>query len=123
MIRVLFWLEDLFDNHFPIKPRLDLGAGVRRFLLGVIGYFYPQVFGTGYDTIRDMLNDRLSDRNTSGRFFGEILGLSSSHSDQEPREAFSLLPSSSAAVSERSMRRRGITFSPISSAILPFIPW
>ena len=25
----------------------------------MIGYFYPQVFGTGYDTIRDMLNDRL----------------------------------------------------------------
>ncbi len=60
MIRVLFWLEDLFDNHFPIRPRLVWAPVCGALLLGIIGYFYPQVFGTGYDTIRDMLNDRLS---------------------------------------------------------------
>ena len=59
MIRVLFWMEDLFDNHFPLKPRLIWAPAFGALLLGVIGYFYPQVFGTGYDTIRDMLNDRL----------------------------------------------------------------
>jgi chloride channel protein, CIC family len=59
MIRVLFWMEDLFDNHFPLRPRLIWAPAFGALLLGVIGYFYPQVFGTGYDTIRDMLNDRL----------------------------------------------------------------
>jgi H+/Cl- antiporter ClcA len=68
MIRVLFWLEDLFDNHFPIRPRLVWAPVCGALLLGIIGYFYPQVFGTGYDTIRDMLNDRLST--------GTLLGVS-----------------------------------------------
>ena len=68
MIRVLFRVEDLFDNHFPLKPRLIWAPAFGALLLGVIGYFYPQVFGTGYDTIRDMLNDRLST--------GTLLGVS-----------------------------------------------
>jgi H+/Cl- antiporter ClcA len=68
MIRVLFWLEDLFDNHFPLRPRLIWAPVFGALLLGVIGYFYPQVFGTGYDTIRAMLNDQLST--------GKLLGVS-----------------------------------------------
>jgi H+/Cl- antiporter ClcA len=60
MIRTLFWLEDLFDNHFPLRPRLIWAPASGALLLGVIGYFYPQVFGTGYNTIRDMLNDNLA---------------------------------------------------------------
>ena len=68
MIRVLYWLEGLFDNHFPLRPRLIWAPAFGALLLGVIGYFYPQVFGTGYDTIRDMLNDRLST--------GSLLGIS-----------------------------------------------
>lgn len=59
MIRVLFWLEDFFDT-LPIKPALVWSPVIGAAVLGVIGYFYPQVFGTGYDTIRDMLNNRLS---------------------------------------------------------------
>jgi chloride channel protein, CIC family len=59
MIRVLFWIEDVFD-HIPLKRALIWSPAIGAVLLGVIGYFYPQVFGTGYDTIRDMLNDRLS---------------------------------------------------------------
>jgi chloride channel protein, CIC family len=58
MIRSLFWLEDFFD-HFPLKPVLIWSPVVGAAILGVIGYFVPQVFGTGYDTIRDMLNNRL----------------------------------------------------------------
>lgn len=58
MIRVLSWMEDLFDN-IPIKCALIWSPAIGALILGVIGYFYPQVFGTGYDTIRDMLNDRL----------------------------------------------------------------
>lgn len=65
MIRVLFWLEDFFD-HLPIKRPLVWAPAIGASILGVIGYFYPQVFGTGYDTIRSMLNDRL----TAGKLIG-----------------------------------------------------
>jgi CIC family chloride channel protein len=58
MIRALATLEDFFDK-LPIKRALIWSPAIGALLLGVIGYFYPQVFGTGYDTIRDMLNDRL----------------------------------------------------------------
>ncbi|HEV2348505.1 MAG TPA: chloride channel protein [Terriglobia bacterium] len=67
MIRVLFHLEDIFDR-FPIKPAAIWAPTFGALLLGIIGYLYPQVFGTGYDTIRDMLNDRLS--------IGTLLGVS-----------------------------------------------
>jgi H+/Cl- antiporter ClcA len=67
MIRVLFWLEDWFD-HFPLKPPAIWAPAAGALLLGIIGYFYPQVFGTGYDTIRAMLNDQLS--------VGKLLGVS-----------------------------------------------
>jgi chloride channel protein, CIC family len=59
MIRVLFWLEDFFE-HLPVQPVLIWSPAIGGLLLGIIGYFYPQVFGTGYDTIRAMLNDRLT---------------------------------------------------------------
>ncbi len=59
MIRVLFWLEEFFDN-LPIKRALIWSPVIGAFALGIIGYFYPEVFGTSYDTIRYMLNDRLT---------------------------------------------------------------
>jgi H+/Cl- antiporter ClcA len=59
MIRALAWIEDFFDE-LPIKHALIWSPAIGALILGVIGYFYPQVFGTGYDTIRDMLNDRLT---------------------------------------------------------------
>jgi len=65
MIRVLAWLETFFDE-LPIKYALIWSPMNRRFHPGRIGYFYPQVFGTSYDTIRDMLNDRL----TAGHLVG-----------------------------------------------------
>jgi H+/Cl- antiporter ClcA len=67
MIRVLFWLENIFDDFF-LKPVAIWSPVVGALLLGIIGYFHPQVFGTGYDTIRDMLNDRLT--------VGKLLGVS-----------------------------------------------
>ncbi len=67
MIRVLFWLEDVFDR-FPLKPAAVWAPVCGALMLGIIGYFYPQVFGTGYDTIRDMLNDRMTT--------GQLLGVS-----------------------------------------------
>ncbi|HEV7968884.1 MAG TPA: chloride channel protein [Candidatus Acidoferrales bacterium] len=62
MIRALFWMEDFFDR-LPIKPVLIWSPAIGATILGVIGYFYPQVFGTGYDTIRDLLNNRLAPAN------------------------------------------------------------
>lgn len=59
MIRVLSWLEDFFDE-LPIRHALVWSPVIGALVLGGIGYFYPQVFGTSYDTIRDMLNDRLT---------------------------------------------------------------
>jgi CIC family chloride channel protein len=49
--------------------------------LGGIGYFYPQVFGTGYDTIRDMLNNRLTTPSLLGvsvaKFWALVISLGS----------------------------------------------
>src|ERR1700749_1178793 len=74
MIRVLSWLEDFFDN-FPIPHRLIWCPVIGALLLGGIGYFYPQVLGTSYDTIRDMLNDRLSLASLTGISFAKFWAL------------------------------------------------
>ena len=65
MIRVLGWLEDLFDG-LPLKRAAIWSPAIGALILGVLGYFYPQVLGTSYDTIRDMLNDR----ETAGQLVG-----------------------------------------------------
>jgi H+/Cl- antiporter ClcA len=59
MIRTLDWLEDFFDK-LPFKYATIWSPAIGALILGVIGYFVPQVFGTSYDTIREMLNDHLS---------------------------------------------------------------
>ena len=74
MIRSLFWLEDFFDN-LPIKPVLVWSPAIGAAILGVIGYFFPQVFGTGYDTIRDMLNNRMSPGQLIGTSVGKFWAL------------------------------------------------
>ncbi|HZQ43421.1 MAG TPA: chloride channel protein [Acidobacteriaceae bacterium] len=80
MIRVLSWLEDFFDE-LPIKNPLIWSPVIGALLLGIIGYFYPQVFGTSYDTIRDMLNDRLTMSSLTGvsiaKFWALVLSLGS----------------------------------------------
>lgn len=80
MIRVLSWLEDFFD-HLPIRHALIWSPAIGALVLGVIGYYYPQVFGTSYDTIRDMLNDRLSVANLLGisiaKFWALVISLGS----------------------------------------------
>lgn len=67
MIRVLSWLEDFFD-YLPIRAPLIWSPVIGALILGAIAYFYPQVLGTSYATIRDMLNDRLS--------IGKMVGIS-----------------------------------------------
>jgi len=80
MIRVLFWLEDFFD-HLPVKPVLIWSPVIGAAVLGLIGYFSPQVFGTGYDTIRDMLSNRLSPADLLGisvaKFWALVISLGS----------------------------------------------
>jgi CIC family chloride channel protein len=65
MIRVLAWLEDFFEE-LPFKYALIWSPVIGAFILGGIGYYYPQVLGTSYDTIRDMLNDRLTAGHLAG---------------------------------------------------------
>ncbi len=59
LIRVLFWLEDLFDQ-FPLKPAAIWAPTAGGLIMGCIGYFFPHTFGTGYDTITAMLNNHFS---------------------------------------------------------------
>jgi H+/Cl- antiporter ClcA len=74
MIRVLFFLEDAFDR-FPFQPAAIWAPATGALILGLIGYFYPQVFGTGYDTIRDMLNDRLGTQALLGISIAKFVAL------------------------------------------------
>ena len=74
MIRALGWLEDFFD-HLPVKRALIWSPAIGALFLGVIGYFYPQIFGTGYDTIRDMLNDRLPGKKLIGVSIAKFVAL------------------------------------------------
>ncbi len=74
MIRVLSWLEDFFDN-LPIPYAAIWSPFIGAVILGIIGYFCPQVFGTSYDTIRDMLNDRLTAGNLAGIGFAKFWAL------------------------------------------------
>ncbi|MBN9616475.1 MAG: chloride channel protein [Acidobacteriales bacterium] len=80
MIRALAWMEDFFD-HLPIKGALIWSPAIGALILGVIGYFYPQIFGTGYDTIRDMLNNRLATSSLLGislaKFWALVISLGS----------------------------------------------
>ena len=74
MIRVLAWLEDFFD-HLPIRYALIWSPVIGALILGVLGYFHPAVLGTSYDTIRDMLNDRLTPGNLVGISFAKFWAL------------------------------------------------
>jgi H+/Cl- antiporter ClcA len=80
MIRLLAWLEDFFDE-LPIKYALIWSPMIGALILGGLGYFYPQVLGTSYDTIRDMLNDRVSLGHLSGisvaKFWALVISLGS----------------------------------------------
>jgi H+/Cl- antiporter ClcA len=80
MIRTLGWLEDFFDE-LPFKHAVIWAPAFGALVLGVIGYFVPQVFGTSYDTIRAMLNDRLGLGGLIGiavaKFWALVISLSS----------------------------------------------
>jgi len=54
----LKWLEEFFDHMKKIPMVFHPAIGALG--LGVVGYFFPRVFGPGYATIGDILNVRLA---------------------------------------------------------------
>ncbi|SFM85460.1 chloride channel protein [Methanolobus profundi] len=57
LMRALFGTHQIFESmtiHPAVKPAI---GGL---FVGLIGYFYPQVFGVGYDVITDALNNGLA---------------------------------------------------------------
>lgn len=57
LTKLLYWVEDLFDR-LPLDDLWHPAIGALG--LGIIGYFVPRVFGVGYDTISDILNNQLT---------------------------------------------------------------
>jgi CIC family chloride channel protein len=69
-MKSLYFMEDVFDNwKFPpyLKPAIG-GIG-----LGVLGYFLPRVFGTGFDTIGSILTGDIGLTILIVLIFGKIL--------------------------------------------------
>lgn len=54
--KTLYWVEDRFD-HLPFDPMWY--PAIAGMILGIIGFFVPRVLGVGYETISDILNNRL----------------------------------------------------------------
>jgi CBS domain-containing protein len=52
----LYWVEDQFER-LPFNPMW--WPALAGLALGIIGYFVPRVLGVGYETISDILNNRL----------------------------------------------------------------
>jgi H+/Cl- antiporter ClcA/CBS domain-containing protein len=55
--QALYWFEDAFER-LPIDELWQAMLGM--LVVGVIGYFVPRVLGVGYDTISDILFNRLT---------------------------------------------------------------
>ncbi|HUI31215.1 MAG TPA: chloride channel protein [Candidatus Acidoferrales bacterium] len=55
--KALYWTEDQFEK-LPIDSLWWPAIGALG--LGVIGFFIPRVFGVGYDTISDILNNNIA---------------------------------------------------------------
>ncbi|AKB67341.1 chloride channel protein [Methanosarcina mazei] len=73
LIRTLYYIQDLFSKislHPVFKPALG-GLAV-----GVMGLFYPQVLGMGYEVITDALNSNLAFNLLLILFFLKILAFS-----------------------------------------------
>lgn len=52
-IRLLYQMQDLFARWNVPRPLKTAGAGLT---VGLVGIFLPQIFGTGYETIGQILN-------------------------------------------------------------------
>lgn len=55
--KLLYWIEDGFEK-LPLDPMWWPALGGLG--LGIIGFFYPRVFGVGYSTISDILTNQFT---------------------------------------------------------------
>lgn len=69
-VRTLYFMEDVFD-HWKFPPYLKPAVGGLG--LGVLGFFVPQVFGTGFDTIGNVLTGKIGLTLLVILIFGKIL--------------------------------------------------
>ena len=72
-VKTLYFLEEVFDR-WKIPPYLKPAVG--GLALGVLGFFLPQVFGTGFDTIENTLNGNVGLLLLVVLVFGKILATS-----------------------------------------------
>ncbi len=73
LLRSLFATRDLFASinvHPVIKPAI---GGL---IVGIIGFFYPQIFGVGYEVITEALNDGIALKVMFALIFLKILAFS-----------------------------------------------
>jgi H+/Cl- antiporter ClcA/CBS domain-containing protein len=56
LTKVLYWIEDLFDE-LPIDEIWHPAIGA--LAVGILGFFVPRILGVGYDTVSDILNNNL----------------------------------------------------------------
>lgn len=56
-IKVLYYLEDFFDNKFHIQDILKPAVG--GIGIGIIALVFPQIMGVGYDSINNALHENL----------------------------------------------------------------
>ena len=56
-VRILYWVHDLFAN-WAFPPYLKPAAG--GLIVGLIGLWFPEIFGVGYDSIETVLFKRLT---------------------------------------------------------------
>ena len=57
LLKLFIYLEDFFDNKFKIPEYLNPVVGGLG--IGVIGLYFPQVMGVGYDSINDALHGNM----------------------------------------------------------------
>lgn len=57
-IKVLYFLEDFFDYRMKIPE--DLKPALGGLILGIVALYFPQIMGTGYDTISSALYSNLT---------------------------------------------------------------
>ena len=72
-IKTLYKSEEIFDN---LKWPEPVKAGLGGIGIGLIGIFFPQIFGVGYDTITSALNGELIWKVALGLVFLKIVATS-----------------------------------------------
>jgi len=70
-VKALYFMEDVFEHWRQLPPYLKPAVGGLG--LGILGYFVPRVFGTGFDTISSVLMNQVGLSMLILLIFGKIL--------------------------------------------------